>query len=93
MAQATPACTEPRQGGNDRVRDVIDIWLLEVLLEPQQLADVKSAALQTYMRRQLHTWPPAVEATASWRRGYHGSARHTPILRATSTHLSGRFPW
>ncbi len=70
IAQKLHACTEPRAGGNDRVRDVIDIWLLEALLEPQQLADVKAAALQTFARRQLHTWPPVVEASTSWRRDY-----------------------
>jgi hypothetical protein len=31
---------------------------------------VKAAALPTFARRQLHTWPPAVEASASWRRDY-----------------------
>ncbi len=52
------------------MRDVIDIWLLEALLEPDQLAEVKAAAIETFARRQLHTWPPAVEASASWNRDY-----------------------
>lgn len=70
MAQKLHACTEPRPDGNDRVRDVIDIWLLEALLDPPDLADVKSAAVETFARRQLHAWPPPVEASPSWNRDY-----------------------
>lgn len=70
IAQKLHACTEPRPGGNERVRDVIDIWLLEALLEPDQLAEVKAAAIETFTRRKLHPWPPPVEASASWDRDY-----------------------
>ena len=70
IAQKLHACTEPRPGGNERVRDVIDIWLLEALLEPDQLAEVKAAAIETFARRKLHAWPPPVEASASWDRDY-----------------------
>ena len=89
IAQKLHACTEPRAGGNDRVRDVIDIWLLEALLEPQQLADVKAAALQTFAA------PPAPHLAAGSRSldlvanaTTHASATHTPMPRATSTQ-----PW
>jgi len=64
------ACTEPRPGGNDRVRDVIDIWLLEALLEPGRLAEVRAAATETFGRRKLHSWPPAVAASPSWTSDY-----------------------
>jgi len=64
------ACTEPRPGGNDRVRDVIDIWLLEALLEPGRLAEVRAAATETFGRRKLHSWPPAVAALPSWTSDY-----------------------
>ena len=70
IAQKLHACTEPRPGGNDRVRDVIDIWLLEALLEPGRLAEVRAAATETFGRRKLHSWPPAVEASPSWARDY-----------------------
>ncbi len=52
IAQKLHACTEPRPDGNDRVRDLIDIWLLEALLEPEQLAEVRVAAIETFAAPQ-----------------------------------------
>jgi hypothetical protein len=56
--------------GNDRVRDIIDIWLLEALLDPSDLATVRSAAIETFRRRQNHRWPPLVTSSDSWTRDY-----------------------
>lgn len=64
------ACTEPLPDGNDRVRDIVDIWLLETLIEPGTLSAVRAACLDTFRRRQRHAWPPAVSPAPSWPRDY-----------------------
>ena len=70
IAQKLHACTEPLSEGNDRVRDVLDIWLLEALLEPGEIAAIKDACISTFQRRQRHAWPPEVIPSASWKRDY-----------------------
>jgi Nucleotidyl transferase AbiEii toxin, Type IV TA system len=70
IAQKLHACTEPRADGNDRVRDVIDIWLLEAFLGADDLIAVRDAATETFARRKVHSWPPRVEASPSWERDY-----------------------
>lgn len=70
LAQKFHACTGPLPGGNSRVRDIIDIWLLEGLLEPSGLGELKAACVDTFSRRQLHTWPPQVVPAPSWERDY-----------------------
>jgi hypothetical protein len=72
------ACTEPLPEGNDRVRDIIDIWLLEALLDPTDLARVRSAAIETFRRRQSHQWPPVVTSSDSWARDYAGLITEYP---------------
>ena len=70
IAQKVHACTEPLPGGNDRVRDIVDIWLLEALIEPGTLSAVRAACLDTFRRRQRHSWPPSVNPAASWPQDY-----------------------
>jgi hypothetical protein len=70
IAQKLHACTEPLPGGNERVRDIIDIWLLEALLDPEEMTSVKQACVSTFRRRQKHTWPPVVSALPGWEREY-----------------------
>lgn len=70
IAQKLHACTEPVPNGNDRVRDVIDIWLLEALLDPIDLLAVRDACQATFRRRRRHTWPPTITLSASWVRDY-----------------------
>lgn len=70
IAQKLHACTEPLPDGNDRVRDILDIWLLEALLGPGEMAVVKNACITTFRRRQRHPWPPEVIPSASWERDY-----------------------
>ncbi|MEZ5298467.1 MAG: nucleotidyl transferase AbiEii/AbiGii toxin family protein [Ilumatobacteraceae bacterium] len=57
IAQKLHACTEPLLDGNERVRDIIDIWLLEALLETEEMPSLKQACLSTFRRRQKHAWP------------------------------------
>ena len=70
IAQKVHACTEPLPGGNDRVRDIVDIWLLEALIEPGTLSAARAACLDTFRRRQRHSWPPSVNPAASWPQDY-----------------------
>lgn len=70
IAQKLHACTEPLPNGNDRVRDIVDIWLLEALLEPGDLSSVQTACIDTFRRRQRHAWPPTVCPSPSWTRDY-----------------------
>lgn len=67
IAQKLHACTEP---GNERARDVVDLWLLDALLEPDDLPAVHAAAVDTFARRAGHSWPPVVAPSASWERDY-----------------------
>ena len=70
IAQKLHACTEQLPDGNDRVRDIIDIWLLEALLPPDGLRTVRAAAIETFARRQKQSWPPTVTIQPSWSRDY-----------------------
>jgi len=70
IAQKLHACTEPLPDGNDRVRDILDIWLLESLLDPADLPSVKTACVTTFARRQRHSWPPTVEPSRTWSHDY-----------------------
>lgn len=67
IAQKLHACTEP---GNDRARDVIDLWLLDRLLTPGDLPAIRGAVIETFTRRGTHRWPPAVVPSSSWERDY-----------------------
>lgn len=70
IAQKLHACTEPLPNGNDRVRDVIDIWLLDALLATDDLPAVRAAAVDMFQRRGAHQWPPAVTPSPSWTHDY-----------------------
>jgi Nucleotidyl transferase AbiEii toxin, Type IV TA system len=64
MAQKLHACTDPYDGtgqrGNDQVRDIVDLWLLEPLLAVHDHRDLRTAVIDTFDRRAKHSWPPAV---------------------------------
>jgi len=70
IAQKLHAVTEPLTEGNERVRDIIDIWLLEALLKPGDLVAVRKATIQTFLYRRQHSWPPPIIASDSWARDY-----------------------
>lgn len=70
IAQKLHACTEPLDTGNDRVRDIIDIWLLDTLLEPDDLPQLRDATIHTFQRRLKHTWPPTISPSPSWATDY-----------------------
>ena len=70
IAQKIHACTELIPEGNDRVRDLVDIWLLEQRLDTNNLTEVRAATIETFRRRQQHEWPPQVVQSRSWARDY-----------------------
>jgi hypothetical protein len=74
MAQKLHACTDPYDGEgqkqNDRVRDLVDLWLLESLLDTNGFRQVRAAAVDTFDRRAKHAWPPTPVVTDTWRRDY-----------------------
>jgi hypothetical protein len=70
LAQKLHACTEPLPDENERVRDVIDIWLLEALLGPEDMPSLRAACLSTFRRRQKHVWPPVASPSPGWEREY-----------------------
>jgi Nucleotidyl transferase AbiEii toxin, Type IV TA system len=74
MAQKLHACTDPYDGDgqqeNDRVRDLVDLWLQKPLLDTNGLADVRAAVVDTFDRRAKHALPPAPVVTDTWRRDY-----------------------
>lgn len=97
MAQKLHASTDPYCGegqhGNDRVRDIVDLWLLEPLLGPDGHRDVRNAVLETFHRRNRHQWPPAVEPTDQWRRDYPKLAAEVvgspPDVEVAADYLKG----
>ena len=86
IAQKLRACTEPLDDGNDRVRDIIDIWLLDTLLEPDDLPQLRHAAVGTFRRRQKHTWPPTFRPSPSWATDYPALAAAHPDTPPTIDH-------
>jgi hypothetical protein len=97
MAQKLHACTDPYDGagqrGNDRVRDIVDLWLLEPLLGANGHRDLRTAVIETFNRRQKHLWPPAVVPTDQWRRDYPKLAAEVagapPKVEAAVEYLEG----
>ncbi len=73
-----------RSRGRHRRDLSIDIWLLEALLDPTDLVTVRSAAIETFHRRQNHRWPPVVTSSDSWVRDYAGLITEYPDAPATS---------
>ena len=73
MAQKLHACTDPYDDGegreNDRARDIADLWLLETLLQPRDLAKVRAATITTFTQR-ANARPPTATANDTWRRDY-----------------------
>jgi len=83
IAQKFHAVTEPLTEGNERVRDIIDIWLLEALLKPNDLAAVHKATIRTFRHSRQHDWPPAIIASDSWARDYPILITHYPYAPQT----------
>lgn len=74
IAQKLHAVTEryPTGRENPRVRDLVDIHLLEAT-DPD-LHKVRDACERVFASRGQHSWPPILEIPPSWTAGYEGIA-------------------
>lgn len=63
-----------------------DIWLLDTLLEPGDLPQLRDATLRTFHRRRKHTWPPAIRPSPSWATDYPALAAAHPDAPSTIDH-------
>ncbi len=63
-AQKLHACTEPKEH-NDRVRDVLDLLLVEDLIR-QHLAQTRVTCVEVFAARGTHEWPPIVTPRDNW---------------------------
>jgi len=64
VAQKLHACTEPTEA-NDRVRDVLDLLLVEDLIR-QRLSQTRDACEEVFSHRASHPWPPPIKARENW---------------------------
>ncbi len=62
VAQKLHACTEVFATGrkNDRLREVMDVLLLEPLVHEVGLVRVRAACVNIFVVRDKHAWPPTV---------------------------------
>lgn len=69
IAQKLHACTEDDGvSSNERVRDLADITLLQLLaVSPLDLAGIREACLETFDGRGKHSWPPQIIEQPGWR--------------------------
>jgi hypothetical protein len=74
IAQKLHAVTEPPNEGteNPRVRDLIDLQLLETLTP--DLRPVRDACERVFAARGQHSWPPTLQVYPSWPDTYAGLA-------------------
>lgn len=70
VAQKAHACTEPIDGReNPRVRDLVDLQLVEPLL-PADLSPARDACVTIFAIRATHSWPPTVTIQPTWPAAY-----------------------
>jgi hypothetical protein len=71
IAQKLHACTEPLNGhDNPRVRDLIDLQLVQPLLDDADLPRVRQACRAIFTARDTHPWPPALAIPPAWPAAY-----------------------
>jgi len=71
IAQKLHACTEPLDGrDNSRVRDLIDLQLIQPLLDDADLPRVRQACRAIFTARETHPWPPTIAIPPAWRAAY-----------------------
>lgn len=68
IAQKIHASTEPVEPHrtNDRAHDLVDLQLLEALVMNEPLAETRAAAVDVFVARSKHTWPPKVVPQPHW---------------------------
>lgn len=71
VAQKLHACTEQFDDrDNPRVRDLIDLQLIQRLLRENDLPRVRDACVAIFETRGTHQWPPDLVAPATWPAAY-----------------------
>jgi hypothetical protein len=62
IAQKLHAVTDP---GENRPRDLIDIYLFDTRLSPND-DDLRAECIRTFEQRRAHPWPPNIELRDGW---------------------------
>lgn len=71
IAQKLHACTETLDGrDNPRVRDLIDLQLVQPLLDDTDLPRVLQACRAIFAARDTHPWPPTLALPSAWQTAY-----------------------
>jgi hypothetical protein len=71
IAQKLHACTEPLDGrDNPRVRDLIDLQLVQPLLDDADLPRIRQACRAIFTARDTHPWPPTLAIPPAWPDAY-----------------------
>ena len=71
IAQKLHACTEPLDGrDNHRVRDLIDLQLVQPLLDDADLPRIRQACRAIFTARDTHPWPPTLAIPPTWAAAY-----------------------
>ena len=76
VAQKLHAVSEP---GSDRVRDLVDLQLLDKR-EELDLGQLRATCLRLFDYRQLHSWPPSVEVGVGWDELYEAAIEGVDVL-------------
>lgn len=71
IAQKLHACTESLDGrDNPRVRDLIDLQLVQPLLDDADLPRIRQACRAIFTARDTHPWPPTLAIPPAWPAAY-----------------------
>ena len=65
--------------GSDRVRDLVDLQLLDKR-EELDLGQLRATCLRLFDYRQLHSWPPSVEVGVGWDELYEAAIEGVDVL-------------
>lgn len=82
VAQKLHACTRPHEDGrNMRVRDLVDLQLLDQLTGPRELVQIRKACSEVFELRDTHPWPPTIQVFEGWHELYRelASAADFPV--------------
>lgn len=59
---------------NDRVRDLLDVFLLRSLVADEELSDIREACVEVFEVRGEHDWPPELRPPEFWEEEFEASA-------------------
>ncbi|MDT8437040.1 MAG: nucleotidyl transferase AbiEii/AbiGii toxin family protein [Gemmatimonadota bacterium] len=64
---------------NDRVHDLIDVFLLKELAADLEMRDLRAACVEVFKAREKHEWPPIFLPPASWEPEFEAMAERVGI--------------